>query len=328
MEITRGEQEFRVPVTVIVVSYKPVLEKLLITIKSILLQKDIEIQIIVCDDGSKDTYFNEIENLFDLYGFTNYILVHNENNQGTVQNFCSAFPYIKGEYIKGISPGDYFYNCYVLNKWLAFMEHNKCKVSFGDAVYYEHNNFTHFIRRNACPCLVEPYIHRNIEEIKRNYLLFNDLILGASTFIRTDLFLKYMNFIKGKIIYAEDHIFRIMTADNEEIFYFPKKVIFYEFGGGISTTKYFCKKNPLDIDWDTANKIIQNRLTGESLLNFINLIEYREKRKKDKLSFIYRLRFNLSVKGKVIYNIKRKFEGRQTSVKIDENSLFYIFNNN
>ena len=48
-------------ITVIVCTYNPDLQKLISTLKSVVLQKGVKIQVIVTDDGSSNNYFNEVK---------------------------------------------------------------------------------------------------------------------------------------------------------------------------------------------------------------------------------------------------------------------------
>ena len=51
----------RETVSVIVLTYNPDREKLFATLNSIIIQENIDIEIIVSDDGSMHTYFSDIK---------------------------------------------------------------------------------------------------------------------------------------------------------------------------------------------------------------------------------------------------------------------------
>ena len=127
-------------ISVIVATYNPDLNKLMSTLLSIIVQKGINFEIIVTDDGSQKDYFKEVIVFFERNNFKNYSLIKNEINIGTVNNFYNALIISKGKYIFGISPGDMVYDENSLFSIFDFAEENKAKVCFGDAVYYSNFN--------------------------------------------------------------------------------------------------------------------------------------------------------------------------------------------
>lgn len=89
---------------------------------------------------------------------------------------------------------------------------NHAKLSFGDAVYYyvdECNNVVPISQR-AHPQNIDVYIRRKKTQIRNNYLLENNIFLGAATLFESALMLKYLEKIVSKVIYAEDNIYRLM----------------------------------------------------------------------------------------------------------------------
>ncbi len=125
-----------IEVTVIVASYNPIWEKLRRTLCSIILQKDIHIEIIVVDDGSEDNLFIKIRNFFYEYNFKEYILMDSDINQGTCINIYRGAKAAKGKYLKCISPGDYLYEETTLKQMYEYAEKNNADVCFGEAIYY------------------------------------------------------------------------------------------------------------------------------------------------------------------------------------------------
>lgn len=96
-------------VSVIVGAYRPDLHKMLLTLRSILLQKKCSYEIILTDDGSKENYFAEVKDFFARAPFSDYKLLPSEKNQGTVLNVWKALQVAQGEYIRLISPGDFMH---------------------------------------------------------------------------------------------------------------------------------------------------------------------------------------------------------------------------
>ena len=56
-------------VSALVVCYKPNLKKLIMTLKSLIYQKDVCMQIVIADDGSEIDHFDEIKAFFAEINF-------------------------------------------------------------------------------------------------------------------------------------------------------------------------------------------------------------------------------------------------------------------
>ena len=128
-------------ISVIVLCYNPVLEKLINTLQSIVIQKHVSFEIVIADDGSSDvTYINKICEWFENKSFKDYKIIKNSQNQGTVKNLLSGVEQAEAQYIKGISPGDFLYDEKVLHKIVSFVKKEKYDVCFGLAGYYSYSN--------------------------------------------------------------------------------------------------------------------------------------------------------------------------------------------
>lgn len=124
-------------VSVVVACYNPVLEKLLMTLRSIIFQENVTVEIIVVDDGSKDqSLYKRLPEFFEDHSFTNYTFVLHEINSGTVHNMLDGVKAAHGEFIKLISPGDCLFKENTLRHWVDYMRDAKIPVSFGDAILY------------------------------------------------------------------------------------------------------------------------------------------------------------------------------------------------
>ena len=96
-----------------------------------------------------------------------------------------------------------------------------------------------------------------------NYLILNDAILGACLLSERTITVKYMLEISEKCKYAEDMIYRLMISRNELIEYFPRKVIWYEFGEGISSSKNDKWKRIIEDERKHCNEmILKNNCLG------------------------------------------------------------------
>lgn len=246
---TRGE-EMETKITVLVVSFNPQLEQIKKTVKSVILQKDVDVEIIVTDDGSAENYFEEIGDVFKYYNYKNFKLLGADKNSGTCKNIVKGLLKATGKYVKTIAPGDYFHNEYVLKNWRDFMEEKKIDVSFGNSIYYYMgDDEPRPMKVLENPQLCEIYNLDNFsgKYAVLDYLFLKDVPNGACFFAVKDVLLDYMSAIEGKIVYAEDMVYRKMLADGIKIIHFDEFVILYEFGTGISTSS--------DNKWD---EIISN----------------------------------------------------------------------
>ena len=103
-----------IDVSVVIVTYNSKWESIRMTILSILKQKNISMQIVIADDGSRKTYDDEINKLMSQYNFKDYLILNATHNRGTVLNIANAMKFVKGRYTKTIAPGDYLFDENVL----------------------------------------------------------------------------------------------------------------------------------------------------------------------------------------------------------------------
>ena len=254
--------------SVVVVTYNPSEIKLLETLSSIILQKGLTFQIVVADDGSADPCFDQVEAFFARHSFTDYVIVRNPENKGTVRNLISGVERCTGEYVKTISPGDMLSGEYILRDWVDAAEQSSAQMSFSDAVCYEEKDGIKCWKSGkAHPQTVDCYLFREENQIRWNYLIFGDLVLGAAIICHRDLLSTYLHMINGKVIYAEDNIYRLMAYDHITMHYFPEDAVIYELGSGISTSGNDIWKQRLKNDWDACTKLLLQRCKVKTQLD-------------------------------------------------------------
>ena len=248
-------------VTVAVISYNPVWEKLRNTLKSIVWQKNVDFEIIVADDGSEHDSFDKVEQYLKEKKITNYRLVKNPINQGIVKNVLSAVNVAQGKYIKLISPGDFLYDENTLHEFVDFAEKNPAAFYFGNMFYYSLDTndriLTYTDKKN--PRDLRPWKKHNIKKIRKNYLVDCDYICGAVCMYNTEKLAKYLTEISSFVSYAEDCSMIYMIANNENCCYINTRGgVWYEFGFGISTKK---------------NEAWNNRIRNDNKNLFVHLLE-------------------------------------------------------
>lgn len=223
-----------VNVSIIIATYNPDFDKLLTSIKAAINQKKISFEIIITDDGSKEDHFQTVKKFFDNIGFKNYQLIKNKTNVGTVKNILNAVLVAKGEYVFLNSPGDYIFDENAMADFYYFAKEKKADICFGDYITYYQSNGVNEFKNLIMPENVEVY-NNNIRDYSLTFFI-GGWILGASYFRSKSFLLKSLNFISKYAKYAEDGPSTAYGLMNEiPVYYFNRKIVWYEFGTGIST---------------------------------------------------------------------------------------------
>lgn len=245
-------------VSVCVLTYNPNKDKLIETLKSIAEQEYKNLQIVISDDGSENNYFTEAKAFLDDLGCRNYAFVTVPKNQGTVRNMENALQVCDGDYIKAISPGDYFVGKQVLSEWVKLLRQSGKVWSFSNAIYYSSPDSDNkiILKKKANPQMIDVYCRQDEKASRWNYVVLDDIALGAAILCKRREFERYIKRIAGRVIYAEDNIFRIMMFDGLSPMYYPKATIYYECATGISTSGNGVWEKRLRDDWETADKIM------------------------------------------------------------------------
>lgn len=248
-------------VSVIVLTYNAVWEKLRRTLDSIVMQQGIDLEIIIADDGSSLRWDEQIVAFFEKHGFTDYKIVNAKQNGGTVKNLCNGVGKADGEYIKPIAAGDFLYSPDSLCGWYRFMKDNDAKISFGDAVYYQESDDSQQIVKKVNHPMQLSYYDRacNRRRFFVNYLLANDTVLGAALMMEISVIKRYLSEIRGKVKFAEDYMVRLAVFDGVKIHHYQGNVIWYEYGTGVSTGTNDKWKNMLLADFNATNDILAER---------------------------------------------------------------------
>lgn len=226
-------------VSVIVATYNPDYHKLFMTLQSIIVQKNVSFEIIIVDDGTQGFQQERIKQWFSRKTMSNYLIIENRKNGGTVANVYSGIRNASGKYMKAISPGDMLYDENTLYRFIKVLEDTNDKVGFGKAVWYKADIHTkqYELLPYSAPRNVRPYEQRNYRKVQYHYLMLKDYILGAAFIAETDLMREYLRKMLGNIIYADDCSAILMVADGVKIRYLDEFFVWYEYGFGISTSR-------------------------------------------------------------------------------------------
>lgn len=307
-------------ITVLLAQYNPNYKKIEATLHSILIQKKVNFEIIICDDGSTNNCFERIELYFKKWNFQNYKLVCLKQNAGTVKNLIHGAKEATGEYIKLISPGDYLYDENTLHEICNFMNKQKAKIAFGNVVKFENAGQSIIRHTQRMPRNIKIYHkkHYAYSKILKNMLLYWDWIVGASLIYERTQFLQLINEIDGKVKFVEDLITFIAIADKQKIFHFDRYVVWYEYGTGVSTSQNNFWAEQIAKDKDAIYELLyqrypDNRVIKSAYLNNKNRLE------KNKIKKVFQT--ILICPGKLWYllvsRLKRSFQKENDDVKLE-----------
>ena len=239
-------------VSVCVVTYNPQKEKLMKTLESIARQKYANLQIILSDDGSEESFFNEAREFFEKANITDYKMVEAPENQGTVKNVKQALLAADGVFIKTISPGDCLTDDTILSDWIKHLMDSGRQWSFSNAIYYSRKSggVPTVHRQPANPQLVDCYTRHDDDTCRWN------LALGAAIVCERELMIRYIEQIVGIVKYAEDNIFRLMMFHGILPDYFPEEAVLYECDSGISTCGDSVWSKRVWADWTATDELM------------------------------------------------------------------------
>ena len=223
-------------ISVVVITYNSELKAIILTLESIIRQKNINLEIIVSDDGSKVQYEKELKAYFESKNFTNYQLLLHKENQGTVKNVFDGVKHAKYENIKVIGAGDLLYKETILDDVVIFMNENKLDYAFTDAVYFFDDGKEIKTTIFSQPVINKPYNLKtyNQKKIEKNIMLLNDFVLGASIFYKKDAFMEICDKLQDKIKYEEDAIVTASFLTGRKIAHYEEYGVYYEHGSGLS----------------------------------------------------------------------------------------------
>ena len=269
-------------ISVLVLSYNSDIDKLYLTLKSIIKQKIDDFEIVVSDDGSKDNHEQELAEYFKQNDFSNYKLVMNEQNRGTVQNILSGLKACEGEYVKPISSGDCLYAEDTLARLYDFMKADSLDYCHGLIRGYQQldDGKIQYVPYSH-PFDIEAYRKRDMDRITKNLVLYSDNTCGAGICYEKKFFIHYMNLISEVVKYEEDIVQVVAAVENKKTALFDDYVIWYEIGLGVSTNKkskiYDLLAKDVDglyrklYEWHPENKYVKKRYSLLPLYNIKNL---------------------------------------------------------
>ena len=227
-------------ISVILCSYKPDFNKLKRTLLSIFRQKEVDVEVVLADDGSIGYDFTDVKNWIKERIPSNFEIKYSllEKNVGTIKNILAALNLVTSKYVKLISPGDYLNTEYSLKKYYEGLDKGDYSAIFAKAIYFAAEESKCQTINSRAPLLIKPYIKKwNNKRVLTSLCLFQDYLLGASLAYVTDVFKKHLEELSNSgVKYGEDFSSLLFAVNNEKIGYIDESLIWYETGLGISNS--------------------------------------------------------------------------------------------
>ncbi len=248
------------PVSVILCTYNPDWRKLKATLLSAVMQEGIDFEIVLTDDGSGEDHFREAAALLDSRGFSNYRIVKNETNVGTVRNLLGAAGQARGEYVAAISPGDMYYDGHVLKCLYDFAKARDAEVCFCDAVYYDSGDGVRPVGGiPAAPAYPQLFADDTPLKLQQTAFIWGNYVLGATLFMKRENAVRYYELASRGARYIEDTFsLMYMTLAGIRIYHCPVKGIWYEYGIGLSTSTASAAFGRMKTDMDNSFRVLSD----------------------------------------------------------------------
>lgn len=224
--------------SVIVLTYHSKLEKIFLTLQSLIMQDFDEFEIILTDDGSAENHFSQIREFFAERNFSDYRLLAHSQNQGTVKNLLSGLRAAAGKYAKAISAGDALYDRDTLKKLYRFLSEHQIEGCFGllEGYRFDQENRVRRVKYYH-PFDIQAYRKKDAKRIQKNLILYSDNVCGAAICGTVAFETEYLEKIQKYVKYEED-IFQVLSAvEGRELQLYDDYMIWYEIGEGVSTKK-------------------------------------------------------------------------------------------
>lgn len=221
-------------ISIIVVSYnseKTILE----TLRSIEEQTYKNIEVIICDDFSKDKTVEICKKWKEKIEekIKNIQILTSPRNEGIAKNINKGLKIVKGEWIKVIAADDILLDTCIEDNLNFVKQNSKIKICFSKT-----KTFNLILKNEGqeYPNIVnEKYMFLSAEEQYRR-LKGGNFLPAPSSFINKEVFQKYGLFDE-RISMIEDYPYWLkLTSKGEKLYYFPKITVFYRIGEGISTS--------------------------------------------------------------------------------------------
>lgn len=212
------------------------------TLDSIFMQDYPNIEIVLSDDGSPSFPGREIEEYILKHkqeNIRNYLILHEEENHGTVWNCSNCRNHANGVYIMGIASDDRFFDTHVISDVVKFFQKTGAEIVVCKR---------QFVEASSDAALATMPFYNQIRWIKKldNQKLFQKIasfcfLTGANTYYTKSLY-EQMGGYDLDYKYMEDYPFYLKLLRTDiRMHIFERVTIKYRYGAGASTSPH--KKN-------------------------------------------------------------------------------------
>lgn len=224
-------------VSVIVLTYNPDPQKLRKTLEAAVSQRDVSLEIIISDDGSANKDFSFLPDFFAKWNFTNYKLIENPQNRGTVHNCYAGVCAASGEYVFLTSPGDILFDDTTMSRFFRFAAERQAQLCFGNAVRYALvDGQVQRTNLYSIPAAPDVYGPGSSQKRQKRGFFGDNFIIGACYFRSRKFAKQYFGELLDVSKYMEDTPSTMFAlADGIPIHYYDSNIVFYEDGTGVST---------------------------------------------------------------------------------------------
>lgn len=251
-------------VSVVVLTYNPDGEKLRQTLRGVLAQTGVALELILCDDGSARKDFSFLpEFLGDRLPWK---LIENPENRGTVYNCYSGIEAARGEYVFLTSPGDILFDSDTLHRFYTFAKAQNAPLCFGNAVRYGVSEGKPYRTApySIPPC---PEVYKGSLRQQKISFFGDNLIIGACYFRSRELALRLLQPFLGLCKYMEDTPTTMLALlEGIPLAYLDSNIIFYEDGTGVSTGGNTKWKKLLHADLSAALRLLREKFPKDACL--------------------------------------------------------------
>ncbi len=236
-------------VSVVILTYKNFsgIEK---NLNSIFEQDYPKIEIIISDDCSENFDLSYIEKLLKnkSVNIKKIEIIKNTKNLGTVKNFNSAIKKATGDYIFPLSQDDSFYSKNTISKIVD---------SFGESLVI--SGIRKVVSEDGTEKGELPSVEeREILKYKKlyNYLILNgNLISGASTYYKREVFDKYGFFDENLFLLEDMPYYLKLMRNNENIKFLDFSTIRYGDNGVSSFKNPLLRKDYMNLYFRESNEV-------------------------------------------------------------------------
>lgn len=225
-------------ISVIVCTYKPDFKKLKRTLLSIFRQEEVDVEIIISDDGSNVDY-SEFKYWVQKYLPSNFSIKYliSKENKGIIKNYLAALELVNNTYFKTLSPGDYLNTEFALKKYYEKLEYGKYVACYSEAIHYYQNDDEFKVVNNKAPLLNTFKKKYKKSTVLKTLCLYQDYILGGAAAYKTEAYKKCLNELSEcGLKHGEDFSLILLSLNGYQIGYIDEYLLWYESGCGVSTS--------------------------------------------------------------------------------------------